>query len=109
MTNICQKTVLNEEVTECAVVNPSSSWGTCTSYTDKLNVSSEMEVRNNTKFPIKDIVFSCNQIAPSGTVLRVNEETTFLKWEPNEIKTLKLTFLKHRQVASLVCKTKGWQ
>jgi hypothetical protein len=76
---------------------------------DEFNIKTRMEVRNNTNLRIKDLMFSCSQIAKSGTVLRQNKSTIYDIWNPGESKIISLSFLKHDQVDSMNCKVESWK
>ena len=77
--------------------------------TDNYNISAEMEVRNNTGKPIKDISFNCTQYARSGTALTSNSITIFDAWNTGETRNVTLKFLKHEQVQSMNCKALNWK
>lgn len=77
--------------------------------TDKFNIKTTMEVRNNTGRAVKDISFACEQNAKSGTVLRRGEKTVYDVWGPGESKIITLEFIKHEQVQSMTCRARSWQ
>lgn len=77
--------------------------------TDRFNIVTKMEVRNNLQKPVKDINFRCAQIAKSGTILRENISTIFDLWNPGEVKMISLSFTKHDQVASMRCISSSWK
>lgn len=77
--------------------------------TDQYNISTKMEVRNNTGKIIKDVLFNCSQNAKSGTILISNNKTIFDVWNPNEAKLIVIQFPKHEQVQSMNCKVLSWK
>ena len=111
---ICQSSSQNKLQNICSAdANPFSALANSLNeycyITDQFNISSKMEVRNNTNKTIKDIVFSCQQQARSGTVLITNNLTIYDVWNSNQSKIISLKFLKHQQVESMTCKEVGWK
>lgn len=76
---------------------------------DKSSIIALLEVRNNTQTNIKDVVFECNQIAKSGTVLDRNVETIYDIWQLGEVKEIKLKLHKHSQYFGISCRAVNWE
>ncbi len=77
--------------------------------TDKINIHSKMEVRNNSGKAVSDITFECTQIAKSGTSLAKNKHTIYDTWQHKEVKLVQIKSFKHEQVAEVNCKAISWR
>ena len=77
--------------------------------TDNFNIVTNMLVRNNTSGIVRDITFTCQQIANSGTVLGQGSQTVYDAWKPGEVRTVKLKFVKVDQVKSMNCIPSRWK
>lgn len=109
---ICQSSKQNELMFLCDT-NPIvalNNLGNQYCYTtDNFNIVTNMLVRNNTPNTVRDISFTCQQIANSGTVLGQGSQTVYDSWKPGEVRTVKIKFNKINQVKSMSCSPTRWK
>jgi hypothetical protein len=65
--------------------------------------------KNNLNTTVKDIIYKCESIAKSGTVLGSNDVKIFDIWNPGELKDVTLTIPKTSQTNSYNCFVKSWK
>jgi hypothetical protein len=65
--------------------------------------------KNNLKTTVKDIIYKCESIAKSGTVLGSNDVQIFDSWNAGDIKNVTLTIPNISQTNSFNCYTKSWK
>lgn len=96
------------EIQNFCNINPIVAWQNLFEpscyYVDKNYLVANLQVRNNFNFSIKDVTFLCQQIAPSGTVLKADESTIYELWQSGKVKKLTLKFFKADQATNLFCK-----
>lgn len=71
--------------------------------TDYSHIYGDLEVRNNLPTSVKDVTFTCQQIARSGTVLRTDSSIIYDVWDTKETKKVTLKFPKHEQASGIRC------
>ena len=108
---ICQSSAQNQTIFLCDqnFIVAFNNLGNQYCYTtDNYNISTSMEVKNNTNMPVKDITFECAQIARSGTVLSRQNQTIYDIWQPKEIRRVQIKLPKQSQVESMQCQAVRW-
>jgi hypothetical protein len=65
--------------------------------------------KNNLKTTVKDIIYKCESIAKSGTVLGSNDVQIFDLWNAGDVKNVTLTIPRISQTNSLNCYAKSWK
>lgn len=109
---VCQISKKNQLVYFCdqnALVALDNMFNQYCYTTDNFSITSYLEVRNNLNRPIRDITFTCQQIANSGTVLSTNSSTIYDVWQSYEIKKVSIKLPKHSQVNYMSCKPTSWK
>ena len=94
-TNVCGNASLKFQSLDCFV-------------TDYDVIKFNLEIRNNLKRSISDIQIQCNQLAKSGTVLKIGQHTEYDIWQPQQTKSISIKFNKHPQTASAICAAMNW-
>ena len=69
----------------------------------------QLTVRNNTSSDVKDITFSCDSIATSGTVLDSEDLTIFQVFPKNIPLSLNLKIMEVEQTNSIKCRAKNYR
>lgn len=109
---VCQKSKQNQSVYVC---NPGllyTDYSLALQYcytTDRYSITSYLEVRNNLDRPVRDVVFTCHQVANSGTVLSSTSQTIYDIWQPNQVRNVSIKVEKHNQVNYMECKPTSWK
>jgi hypothetical protein len=75
--------------------------------TSKSEVS--FKSKNNFKTTVKDIIYKCESIAKSGTILGSNDVQIFDSWNAGDVKNVTLTIPRISQTNSLNCYAKSWK
>lgn len=76
---------------------------------DNANVMVTFISKNNLSSQVKDIVFKCESIAKSGTVIGSKEIQVFDSWTPGSSKEVSITIPRINQTDSLKCFAKSWK